>query len=172
MATQWESDSSVPCSCFSTTDLQKQLGFLGERARLSWSEERMLKATSQNWGVCCSCACSSLALCLKRCLCQVQSFTGLCSRAVLACFSLPEEETLLAIWHCDYCSSSFPVPLVESCVFPAFHTLFFIFFFPLLLLILCTDTVNCEKCNRLYFLPFIGSTVKYFHVSLCVFSEA
>lgn len=101
MATQRESDSLVLCSCFSSTDLQKQLRFLRERARLGWSAERIFKATSQKWGVCHSCACSSLALCLKHCLCQVQSFAGLCSGAVLACFSLPrgkDSTCHLALW--------------------------------------------------------------------------
>lgn len=79
---------STVCYCFTTTALQKELWFLRDRSRPSWRAVMMFKVTCQNWGVCCSCACSSLALYLKHCLCQVHSFMGLCSGAVLACFSL------------------------------------------------------------------------------------
>lgn len=128
MATQWQSDSLVLCSCFSTTDLQKQLWFLGERDRLGWSAERLFKATSQNWGICCSCACFSLALCLKHCLCQVQNFRRLCSGAVLACFCWPRGRDCtynLALWILFVFISSV---LCWILYFSNIPYLFFIFF--------------------------------------------
>lgn len=131
MATLWESDSLVLCSWFSTADLQKQLWFSGERARLGWSAERVFKATSQNWGVCCSCSCSSLVLCLKHCLCQVQSFTGLCSGAVLACFSLPRGRDFtchLALWLLFIFISS---AISRILYFSSISCLLSIFFFPI-----------------------------------------
>lgn len=154
----------------------------------------LFKVTGQNWGVCCSCAHSSLALSLKHCYCQAHSFTGLCSGAVLACFFLLKGRDCtchLAGWvflvfisryinrilyflqHFFFTffffliwnTSAASLKICKKCVLIMSTTKFFFF---------STATVKSEKCKHLEgCIPFLSLTAVWsksntFNVPLCI----